>query len=106
MSLQNCAPLPCLAAPSPAWYNPDKGRDEYLRMIPVVSSNLASVGFENGILYITFHSGGTYWYRGVPKSVYDALMSAPSHGKYFYAMPAGKRRTNAFRPHRGWSRLL
>ena len=56
-----------------------------MQMIPVNSSNLSSVGYENGVLYITFHHGGTYWYQGVPKTVYDELINAPSHGKYFHA---------------------
>ena len=54
-------------------------------MKPVSSSDIASIGYEGNTLYISFHSGGTYWYRGVPESVYRALMSAPSHGKYFHA---------------------
>ena len=51
--------------------------------IPVSSSNLASVGYEGGILEVEFKSGSVYQYSGVPASVYDALMSATSHGKYF-----------------------
>lgn len=56
-----------------------------MQMIPVISSNLAAVGYEGGSLYITFHSGHTYRYDDVPQHVYDGLMSAPSHGKYFHA---------------------
>ena len=56
-----------------------------MKMIPVDSSNLESVGYENGILYITFHHGGTYCYYDVPEYVYRELMSADSHGKYFHA---------------------
>lgn len=54
-------------------------------MHPVSSSNLASVGYENGTLYVSFHSGSTYAYFGVPQSVYDELMAADSHGKYLNA---------------------
>lgn len=54
-------------------------------MTPVSSSDLSSVGYENGTLYIKFNSGGLYAYSGVPVSVYNALMSAASHGKYFHA---------------------
>lgn len=54
-----------------------------MNMIPVSSSNLSSVGYENGVLYIAFHSGGLYAYTGVPFTVYQDLMNAPSHGKYF-----------------------
>lgn len=57
-----------------------------MRMIPVRSSNLVAVGYdeETKKLYIQFHSG-TYVYTNVPKHVYDGLMSAPSHGEYHAA---------------------
>lgn len=54
-------------------------------MIPVSSSDIASVGYENGTLYIRFNSGGLYKYSDVPESAYHGLMSASSHGKYFHA---------------------
>ncbi|MDD2440037.1 MAG: KTSC domain-containing protein [Methanosarcinaceae archaeon] len=52
----------------------------------VISSNLKSVGYDEGIqtLEIEFNSGGIYRYFGVPKYVYINLMSASSHGKYFH----------------------
>ena len=56
-----------------------------MNMIPVSSSNLSAVGYENGILYIRFHGGQLYCYYNVPETVYRQLMSAPSHGKYFAA---------------------
>lgn len=51
----------------------------------VESSNLKSVGYDekNSILEIEFLHGGLYQYYSVPKSVYEGLMSADSHGKYF-----------------------
>ena len=54
-------------------------------MTPVSSSDISSIGYENGTLYISFHKGGTYAYFNVPQSVYAGLMSAGSHGKYFHA---------------------
>lgn len=56
-----------------------------MECIPVSSSNLASVGYQDGILEVAFKSGSVYQYTGVPESVYEALMSAPSHGKFFAA---------------------
>lgn len=56
-----------------------------MNMIPVNSSNLSSVGYENGTLYIAFNSGGVYSYSNVPLHVYQGLMSAASHGQYFHA---------------------
>ncbi len=53
-----------------------------MNMIPVSSSNISSIGYQNGTLYVSFHSGGLYAYSGVPESVYRGLMSASSHGSY------------------------
>ena len=53
-----------------------------MNMIPVSSSNIASIGYENGTLYVSFNRGGLYAYSGVPESIYRGLMSAPSHGSY------------------------
>jgi len=51
----------------------------------VESSNLASIGYDaaNEILEIAFNHGGVYQYFGVPKNVYEELMNADSHGRYF-----------------------
>ena len=53
----------------------------------VESSNLASIGYdsENEILEIEFNHGGVYQYFDVPQNVYDELINADSHGKYFAA---------------------
>lgn len=58
-----------------------------MNMTPVVSRDLASVGYDasSKTLYVSFHSGGTYSYSNVPESVYRGLMSAPSKGQYFRA---------------------
>ncbi len=56
-----------------------------MNMIPVSSSNLSSVGYNNGTLYIEFHSGGLYSYSVVPPFVYTELLNAPSKGEYFHA---------------------
>lgn len=53
----------------------------------VKSSNLASIGYDaiKLILEIEFNHGGIYQYYDVPQGVYDKLMNAESHGKYFAA---------------------
>jgi len=53
----------------------------------VESSNLASIGYDskNEILEIEFNHGGIYQYFDVPENVYQELMNAGSHGKYFVA---------------------
>ena len=51
----------------------------------VVSSNIRSVGYDPQTqkLEIEFNSGWVYEYSTVPVSVYQGLMSAESHGRYF-----------------------
>lgn len=51
---------------------------------PVRSSNIASVGYENGTLEIAFVDGGVYQYFNVLEHVYQGLMSAVSKGRYFH----------------------
>lgn len=52
----------------------------------VTSSNINSVGYDSSsmTLEIEFNSGGVYQYFNVPAHIYQGLMSAPSHGKYFH----------------------
>lgn len=58
----------------------------------VDSSNLKSIGYDNGsqILEIEFPNGAVYQYYGVPQRIYVELMQAESHGKYFYAFVRDK----------------
>ncbi|WP_409338765.1 KTSC domain-containing protein [Halalkalicoccus ordinarius] len=53
---------------------------------PVSSSNLSSVGYDENsrILEIEFNDGSVYQYSNVPISIYNGLMAASSHGKYFH----------------------
>ncbi len=56
-----------------------------MQMRPVSSSNLVSVGYEPSTqtLRIEFNSG-LYDYFGVPPSIHQGLMSAPSKGQYHH----------------------
>jgi len=60
---------------------------------PVRSSNIASVGYENGTLEIAFVSGGIHQYFNVPEHVYHGLMSATSKGRYFHDRIKNRYRT-------------
>lgn len=55
-----------------------------MNRIPVVSSNLRSVGYDetSGTLEVEFHGGRIYQYFDVPASIYHGLMAADSHGTY------------------------
>ena len=52
-------------------------------MIPVNSSAIAAIGYENDVLAVTFHNPGTYLHPGVPYSVYREFMNASSMGAYY-----------------------
>ena len=56
-----------------------------MNLIPVSSSNISSIGYERGTLYVRFHSGQMYAYFNVPEIIYNNLMNASSKGKYFEA---------------------
>ena len=53
----------------------------------VDSSNLKSVRYDvnTKILEIEFRDGSVYQYYEVPLSIYEGLMNASSHGKFFHA---------------------
>lgn len=53
-------------------------------MTPVESTNVSAVGFDpdRGIIAVKFQSGGTYHYSGCDQKMYDALVTAPSIGRY------------------------
>jgi hypothetical protein len=50
----------------------------------VKSSDITSIGYDsNQNLEVEFHTGNIYQYQGVPRTIYNNLMSAKSHGSYF-----------------------
>ena len=66
-----------------------------MKRISVVSSNIASVGFDEGhlVLEVEFKDGGLYQYANVPSREHANLMSASSTGGYFAANIRDKYRT-------------
>lgn len=50
------------------------------------STNIKSVDYnkENKSLDVEFHSGGTYTYKDVPKSLFDRIRKVKSPGKFFH----------------------
>jgi hypothetical protein len=56
-----------------------------MKRVPVKSSTLVSVGYdEKGhVLEVEFKRAAVYQYLGVPNSLHEQLMSAPSKGKFF-----------------------
>lgn len=56
-------------------------------MTPVISSNVAAVGYDedSSTLQVEFKNGGTYQYFDVPEHVYVSLRDADSVGGYLAA---------------------
>jgi len=59
---------------------------ENIEMIPVASSNVESIGYDEQqqILYVRFLSGTTYKYLNVPLIEFEQLKNAPSIGSYMH----------------------
>lgn len=57
-----------------------------MERIPVQSSNLAEVGYDQdeGILEVLFNNGSIYHYFNVPASVFQQLLHAESKGTFHY----------------------
>lgn len=55
-----------------------------VEMIPVSSSNIAAIGYDNQneIVHVQFLNGTEYIYKGVPQHDFDGLLNAPSVGSY------------------------
>ena len=56
-----------------------------MRVATVESSTLATVAYDEAreLLQLVFFSRAVYQYFGVPGAVHQALLGAPSKGKYF-----------------------
>ncbi len=54
-------------------------------MVPVQSSNISAVGYdENSMtLVVQFSNGGIYSYDAVPQILYNELLASPSKGSFF-----------------------
>jgi hypothetical protein len=59
--------------------------DDHVEMIPVVSSSIQEVGYdeEGRQLHVRFVTGFLYAYMNVPKELFHELINAESVGKYF-----------------------
>jgi hypothetical protein len=61
-------------------------------MISVNSSAIAAIGYENGVLAVTFHNTGTYYHPGVPYEIFVGLLRASSKGAYYSRRIRGRYR--------------
>ncbi|MEY8212964.1 MAG: KTSC domain-containing protein [Colwellia sp.] len=54
-----------------------------MERIAVDSSNVVSVGYDEGTLEVEFNSG-IYCYYDVPEHIFDELMASDSKGSYLH----------------------
>lgn len=56
-----------------------------MRVTAVESSTLATVAYDEAreLLQLRFCGGAVYEYSGVPSTVHQSLLDAPSEGRYF-----------------------
>lgn len=54
-----------------------------MRRVPVESSCIDSVGYDNEVLEVRFNNGGVYRYFEVPAQLYRQLLAAESKGRFF-----------------------
>lgn len=65
-----------------------------MQRIAVRSSNIRSIGYDSSTqtLEVEFTSGELYQYSNVPSNVHDALMRAPSQGRFLNDQIKGRYR--------------
>jgi hypothetical protein len=63
-----------------------------MRIATVESTTLATVGYDEDqeLLQLEFGSRAVYLYFGVPATVYEALLGAPSKGRHFHGTIRGR----------------
>jgi len=61
-----------------------------MKMVTVNSSNVNSVGYDNGIMHVRFHNGYTYAYSNVPENVYQEFISSASPGSFHHRNISGR----------------
>ena len=63
-----------------------------MRLATVESAAVATVGYDENLkrLQLEFCSRAVYLYFGVPAAVYEALLDAPSKGRYFNGTIRGR----------------
>ena len=66
--------------------------DPSVHMIPVKSSNIEEVGYDQskGVLHVKFRGGAHYSYEGVPPDINSRLHGSESIGRFIHENVKGK----------------
>lgn len=60
-----------------------------VELIKVTSSNVASIGYENGIIEVHFHNGWAYQYPNCNQKIFNDFLNAPSKGQFVHQVLKG-----------------
>lgn len=55
-----------------------------MRRIPVSSSNVASIGYAEGVIEVEFNDGSIYQYLGVNEDIYRNFINSSSKGRFVH----------------------
>jgi hypothetical protein len=66
------------------------GDTPMMQHVPVKSSMFASIAHDGDTLEVKFNNGATYRHSGVTPDVFNAMLNAPSAGKYYNENIRGK----------------
>ncbi len=53
-------------------------------LIPIDSTNVASAGYENGIIEVHFHNGYAYQYPNCSEQLFQEFLNSPSKGRFVH----------------------
>lgn len=60
-----------------------------MKLIPVSSSNVQAIGYEDGIIEVHFHNGYVYRYPNCNEQIFRQFLNAPSKGSFVYTRLKG-----------------
>ena len=53
-------------------------------VIPVSSSNVAAIGYQDHVIEVHFHNGYVYQYTGTTETLFHEFLTASSKGKFVH----------------------
>lgn len=64
-----------------------------MQLIPVHSSNVRAIGYENGYIEVHFHNGYAYRYPNCWEGLFQEFLNAPSKGHFVHSRLKGRGET-------------
>jgi hypothetical protein len=55
-----------------------------MRKMPVISTNVRSIGYFKGVIEVEFNNGSVYHYFGANEYLFNQFLNAPSKGQFVH----------------------